>query len=57
VVPQFGNNGQYNWNNLDLVIMHHERPLSAFVNGITRIPASPFLIVPDIKYEKQFYRY
>jgi hypothetical protein len=57
VVPQFGNIGQYNWNNLDLVIRHHEKPLSAVVNGVTRIPASPFLIVPDIKYEKGFYRY
>jgi hypothetical protein len=57
VVPQFANSGKYNWNNLDLVIRHHEKPLTAIVNGITRIPASTFLLVPNIKNEKEFYRY
>jgi hypothetical protein len=57
VVPYFGSPGQYNSKNLDLVIKHHEKPLTSIVNGATRIPASPFILIPDIKNEKEFYRY
>jgi hypothetical protein len=57
VVPYFGSPGQYNSKNLDLVIKHHEKPLTPVVNGTTRIPVSPFILIPDIKNEKEFYRY
>ncbi|MEN6472524.1 MAG: hypothetical protein ABFD81_00750 [Syntrophaceae bacterium] len=57
VVPDFDNNGQYNWKNLDLVFKHHEKPLAFTVNGEARTVSNIFSYIPDVKNEKAAYRY
>jgi len=57
VIPNFWNNGNYRWDNLDLVLKPHQKPLTFTVDGGQSIPTPRFLNVPNIKDERRYYTY
>jgi hypothetical protein len=57
VVPFFLTDAGYAWKNLDLVLKHNDKPLSYAVENSPLTRLERFTHIPDVKIEKNSYRY